>query len=128
MFLPALIMALAAGESFPMTRGEQTRDFIYVADVVDALLRSAKCREGQLLNIGSGTPVALAEVARKVGELMKRTHLIQLGALEYRPAEIMSYFVDHSLARQILGWLPRVSLDEGLANTVREYSGGVQVS
>lgn len=121
MFLPALIRTVAANQSFKMTAGEQTRDFIYVSDVVDALLRASKCSTGQVLNIGSGLPMSIAEVAKRAASLLNREHLIDLGALEYRTSEIMASFVDNSNARRVLGWKPRVPLEEGLEITVRAY-------
>ncbi len=119
MFLPALIEALTAAQPFRMTSGQQTRDFIYISDVVDALLRASACKVGQILNIGSGVPTSIAEAATKVARLLGREHLVQLGTLEYRTAEIMNSFMDNSNACRVLGWKPCVSLDEGLAITVQ---------
>ena len=121
MFLPALIRTIAAGRPFMMTPGQQTRDFIYVSDVVEALARAAACTDGQILNVGSGVSTAIADVAMKVGRLLDRQHLVRIGALEYRVPEVMAHRLDNSLARRVLDWTPRVSLDAGLAVTIPAY-------
>jgi UDP-glucose 4-epimerase len=121
MFLPALVGAIAGGRPFKMTLGEQTRDFIYITDLIDALVRVSRCKDGQIVNIGSGVATSIAEVARKVGRLLGREHLVQVGALAYRQAEVMNSTIDNALASRLLGWRPRVSLDDGLAWTVQAY-------
>lgn len=121
MFLPELIRTIAADRVFRMTRGQQTRDFIYVSDLVDALARASALVDGQVLNVASGIPTPIAEVAMKVGRLMRREHLVHIGALEYRVAEVMSHFLDNALASRLLDWTPRVALDDGLARMVRAH-------
>ena len=120
LFLPALIEALAAGRRFPMSPGEQTRDFVFVEDLVAAMLAALVTREaaGRVINIGSGQPVTLAELARRVERLMGVEGLLGLGELPYRTGEVMDYWVDASLARDLLGWTSRVDLDEGLRLTI----------
>lgn len=126
MFVPALVAALAEGRRFPMTAGDQTRDFVYVDDVVGALLAAGTAPgvDGRKLNVGSGDSVTLADVARTVAELTGRPDLLGLGELSYRPSEVMEYSVDTSLARELLSWVPRVRLDEGLRRTVAAALGG----
>jgi nucleoside-diphosphate-sugar epimerase len=120
MFLPALIRSLLADTPFPMTAGEQTRDFVYVSDVVDAMLLAATAAgsAGQILNIGGGQPITIAALAHKVAALTGKPGLLQPGKLAYRQGEVMSYSVDIAKARALLGWSPRVGFDEGLAVTI----------
>ena len=120
MFLPALIRSLLADTPFPMTAGEQTRDFVYVSDVVDAMLLAATGTglAGQILNIGSGQPVTIAALAHKVAALTGKPQLLQVGKLPYRHGEIMSYTVDTAKARALTGWSPQVGLEKGLAATI----------
>jgi nucleoside-diphosphate-sugar epimerase len=120
MFLPALIQSLLREAPFPMTAGEQTRDFVFVTDVVDAALRAALRPDlaGEVFNIGSGAAITIADLARRVAALAGRPELLQIGSLPYRPGEVMSYSVDIAKARTMLGWRPQVELEEGLAVTV----------
>jgi nucleoside-diphosphate-sugar epimerase len=120
MFVPALIGALLEGKTFPMTSGEQTRDYVFVSDVVDALIRAASSHEalGSVINIGSGRPVRIADLARKVERMVGASGQVLIGALPYRQGETMDYFVDATRAASLLGWTPGVSLEEGLRTTI----------
>lgn len=123
MFLPALIASLLAGDRFPMTAGGQLRDFIYVDDLVEGLLAAAVTPEarGRVFNLGSGASVALRDAALKVEALTGRAGLLALGEVPYRAGEPMGYAVDITAAREVLGWVPAVTLDEGLRRTVEAY-------
>jgi len=123
MFLPALIGTLLRGETFDMSAGEQTRDFIYIDDVVDAMIKAASRPEsfGQVINIGSGNPVAMSELALRVQQLLGKSGLVRAGALNYRNGEVMEYFVRAEKAHRTLGWAPKVPLELGLARTIAHY-------
>lgn len=125
MFLPALINSLIKGQQFPMTLGHQTRDYIYISDLVNAFILAALNGDtrGQIYNIGSGKPVRLTELALLVEKMLGKDSLVQLGKLNYRPAEIMNYVVDSSKAKEHLGWIPKVDLEEGLKRTIAFYQG-----
>lgn len=127
MFLPALIKTLLAKKEFPMTHGIQTRDFVYVADLINAILSASVTPQaaGQVINIGSGNPVAIAEIAVKVARLLGREDLLRIGALDYRCGEAMEYCVDTSRALQLLDWTASFSLDEGLRHTIEHYQRGL---
>ena len=126
MFLPALIKTLLANKEFPMTYGRQTRDFIYVTDLISAILLASVTPQaaGKVINIGSGSPVAIGEVAAKVARLLGKEDLIRIGALDYRHGEAMEYYVDTNKARLTLDWAASVSFDEGLRRTVEYYQKG----
>jgi len=125
MFLPALINTLLKNEQFPMTLGQQTRDYSYISDLVDAFIRAALNGDtrGQIYNVGSGKPVKISEIALLVEKILDKKKLVQLGKINYRSAEIMNYVVDYSKANEKLGWLPKVSLEEGLKRTIAFYQG-----
>lgn len=125
MFLPALIQALLQGKEFPMTHGEQTRDYVYVADVVDALLRAGYRTgiEGEVINIGSGEPTQIAALVSRVEQILGCADRVQRGALAYRIGEPMAYWLDISKAKRLLDWTPRTVLDDGLRRTIAWYQG-----
>lgn len=125
MFLPALIRSLLSGQRFAMSRGEQTRDYVYIDDVVDAMLRAAVSQDatGQVINICSGEPTKIVDVARCIVELIgsAAADLLDVGKIDYRHGEAMNYWADRTRAGQLLGWEPSVSLPDGLARTVEHY-------
>lgn len=120
MFLPALLQALVEGRTFPMTEGRQTRDFIYIDDLVDALVRAAATPEagGLILNIGSGETVTVRQAAHLAERVTGVFGLLQIGAIDLRETEASSYGVDLSRAQQILGWGSVRSLEQGIADAV----------
>ena len=125
MFLPALIQSLLNGKRFAMSEGEQTRDYVYIDDLIEALLLGSTQPEaiGKVINVSSGVPVSLKEIAlltaRKIGE--DAENLLDIGKKDYRPNEIMDYVASYRLAENILGWRPRTTLDDGLTATVEYF-------
>lgn len=123
MFLPALIQTLLQGKEFPMTLGEQTRDYVYVTDLIDALLRAGyrPSVEGEVINVGSGEPTKIAQLVSHVEGLLGCAGLARRGALAYRTGEQMEYWLNISKAEQLLDWTPKVPQEEGLRSTIEWY-------
>jgi nucleoside-diphosphate-sugar epimerase len=132
--IPELIINCLKGRPIRTTKGEQTREFNYVGNLVDGLLAAAADTqriEGPV-NLASGEEVAIRDLVKKIAELTETKSSLEIGALEYRPTEIWRMFADSSRARQLFSWTPRVSLDEGLKRTVEWYrqylaSGGAHL-
>jgi UDP-glucose 4-epimerase len=125
MFLPALIQTLLRGKRFAMSRGEQTRDYVYIDDVVEALLLAAVHPDaiGQVINISSGTPTRIADVTKLAVDLIGNgvEALLDIGKVAYRQGEAMNYWANRAKAKQLLGWEPGVNLCDGMARTVAYY-------
>src|SRR6266849_2235727 len=98
--------------------GEQTRDFTYVANVVQANLLAATAPEavGYAMNIGCGERISLNTVLRIAGELLMVT--IDAEYRDPRPGDVRDSLADISLARRLLAYKPIVSFREGLAYTL----------
>jgi nucleoside-diphosphate-sugar epimerase len=131
--IPELIINCLRGEPIRTTKGEQTREFNYVDNIVDGLVRAAE-HPGPIegpVNLAAGEEVAIRDLVRLIAELTETRSPIEIGALPYRPTEIWRMFADNSRARELLGWKPVVSLREGLRRTVawfREYLRTAPVS
>jgi nucleoside-diphosphate-sugar epimerase len=127
--IPQTILSALRGEDFEMTGGKQTRDFTYVEDVVEGYLRASLSEEaiGQTINLGAGEEHAIKDVVLKVLELMGKPVKPLIGALPYRPREIWRLYADSSKARELLGWQPQISLEEGLRKTIAWYSEKFEV-
>lgn len=96
--------------------GTQTRDFVYVDDVVSAFVAARDRGSKELINIGSGDELSVNELYGRLAELTgTRFDPIHAGA---RPGELQRIVVDPSKAGRILGWSPTVPLEEGLKHTV----------
>ena len=94
--------------------GSQTRDFVNVKDVAEAVLASMKSSkaEGEVFNIGSGKPTTINELAKTVIELAGVTSQITYETT--RAGDIKDSYADISKAKKFLGFEPKVSLREGL--------------
>jgi len=119
-FIQACIRAAREKVDFAMTQGEQGRDWIYVSDVVEGMIRATTVDEaaGGTFNLCTGQEVSLYEVARAVLAQMGEPVAIRRGALPYREGEIWHLVGDNARARTVLGWEPAVSLDDGLRHTI----------
>lgn len=124
--IPELIINCLRGSPIRTTLGEQTREFNFVTDIVDGLIKAASA-DGEIegvINIAAGEEVRIRDLVSKIAELTQTSSSIEIGALPYRPTEIWRMYADNSRSREILGWHPIVTLDEGLRITVdwfREY-------
>jgi nucleoside-diphosphate-sugar epimerase len=104
--------------------GSQRRDYLYIDDLVDALLRAAyvpKSR-GRVYNIGDGQGTSLLELAEMAVLEAGRGEIARVPwPEEYRAIETGDYLSDISLARHELGWNPVTAIREGIARTVISY-------
>ena len=96
--------------------GSQTRDFVYVDDVVSAFLAARTKGSGELINIGSEEELSVNDLHASLVELTG-TSFEGVNA-PARPGELQRIYVDNSKAADVLGWRPTVALDEGLKQTV----------
>ena len=105
--------------------GEQTRDFTYIANVVQANLLAASSSEavGYALNIGCGEQISLNTVLRLAGELLGVT--VDADYREPRPGDVRDSCADINLAQRLLGYRPSVSFHEGLARTLDALRSGI---
>ncbi|HEY0020534.1 MAG TPA: NAD-dependent epimerase/dehydratase family protein [Longimicrobium sp.] len=99
--------------------GEQKRDFVSVHDIVQALLLSAEeeAAVGKAFNVGSGRAVTVREVAQTLAGVLG-TDLEAQVVDRYRVGDIRHCFADISLAREVLGYEPRVTFEEGMQELV----------
>jgi UDP-glucose 4-epimerase len=127
MLVPRLVAALRAGDRFPMTHGEQTRDLVFVDDVARAIVAAVEAPAiagARIFNIASGVEVRIREVvegvARAVAASTNRPFeevlaQVAFGEVALRPDEAHRYVMDVSRAREELGWIATTTLAEGFA-------------
>lgn len=105
--------------------GRQMRDFVHVRDVVQAcaLALAPSDADGTTLNVGSGNPRTILEVARAMCRIMGREDLAPEITGRYRVGDIRHCYADLRKARTLLGYAPRVDFDQGLAEYAFWLSG-----
>jgi nucleoside-diphosphate-sugar epimerase len=101
--------------------GEQTRDFTYIANVVDGVLRACTANvSGQVLNVATGSRISLNELFRVLRGLTGGEG-VNPSYGSTRAGDVRDSQADISKARQLLGYEPLVGLEEGLRRTVDWY-------
>lgn len=96
--------------------GKQTQDLLYVEDCADFIIRAAfnKRAVGKIINAGSGKDISIKDLALMIcGDMRKMKHLPH----PHPQSEIQRLVCDYSKAKRILGWKPKVSLNEGIRMT-----------
>lgn len=124
-FIPQLIDKFIANETFQMTYGEQTRDFIYVKDVVTGLVDVVNSPSlfGEVVNLSFGSSIRLREIVQIIAEITGSKSVVHFGAIPYRENEIMSYEVSNYKLRSNTSWEPKVNIDEGLNMMISQRRG-----
>lgn len=119
--LPSLARAGREDAPVDLTSGEQERDFCYVEDVAEGLLRLAAADglSGDPINLASGRLTRVADLIREAAhQLQIDPHLLRFGARPDRAAEVMKPKVFVDRLRHLTGWLPNTSIAEGIRRTV----------
>jgi UDP-glucose 4-epimerase len=102
--------------------GEQTRDFTFITDVVDAIMRCADCPDlkGAPLNICSGSTVSVNQVVHAILKTVGREDITP-EHLPPQPGDVDHTWGDNTRARELLEWEPKVGIEEGLARFIEWY-------
>jgi len=119
--IPALIRKAVLYPKEPFTvfgSGDQTRAFLYVKDAIEALLLSMEmCPTADPINVGSDKWIKIRDLAGKIIAISGKK--IKIVYDTSKPTGIHGYYANYEKARRVLGWEPKVSLEEGLRNTYR---------
>jgi UDP-glucose 4-epimerase len=121
--IPEVILKCLRGELVETTPGEQTREFNFVTNLTEGMILAAEHPtpvDGPM-NIAGGEEVAIRDLVLRIVDLTHSRSRVEIGALPYRPNEIQRMRGDGTRARQVLGWRPRVSLQEGLRITIEWF-------
>lgn len=121
-FLPQIIKSCLRNEDFPVSPGNQLRDFCYIDDFVNGMfcaLESSNSK-GQIINIASGKAVTIRTVVEMVVQIVGAGNP-NFGGFDYRRGENMELYADIRKAKELLNWSPYVELNEGLSRTINSY-------
>jgi GDP-L-fucose synthase len=128
--LPALMRrAIEGADPFEVWGdGTAVRDFVYVTDAIDGMLAvMEKCGDGVPVNIGNGTPVTVRESVETILKLVGRPKA-KIVFDPTKPTSIPKRVVSLVKARQVLGYAPKVTFEEGLRKTIDWYKGTLAVA
>lgn len=121
-FLPQVIQGCLSNNPFPVSAGKQLRDFCYIDDISQGILLSLTNDKvnGEIINLASGIPITIKEVVESVKSAVGQGKP-EFGKVPYRKGENMSLYADTSKASDLLDWMPKMILDEGIKRTVDHY-------
>ncbi len=112
--IPSIIRQVNAGQVIRVKDLEPKRDYVYVKDVAQAILKAVDCQEGfRIFNIGSGASHSVEELIRIIQSIMKTDLPVKVDA-ERRKDEIMNTVADITASKHHLGWAPRWTLHRGV--------------
>jgi UDP-glucose 4-epimerase len=112
---------MLAGQDCPLFGdGEQTRDFVFVSDVVDAFARAATSGGGEIVNIGTGIQTSVNELYRAMAKALGVDR--EPAYKPARPGELRHIALDITKAERLLGWKPGVLLTDGIATTTSWFA------
>jgi nucleoside-diphosphate-sugar epimerase len=118
--VPYTILSALRNRAVELSAGTQQRDFLYVDDLVDALLRAAEATvpKDALINICSGESRTVLELVETILRLMGNPVQAVPGARPARHDEIWELSGNNAAALELLGWQPRTRLEDGLSKTI----------
>ena len=120
--VPTIIAQCLSGKTVCLGNVEPTRDLSYVSDTVEGFILAggSAAAVGRTINIGSGREISVRELVHVLSAVVGREVEIEIEERRIRPkgSEVERLLADNALARELLGWKPQVSLEEGLRRTV----------
>jgi nucleoside-diphosphate-sugar epimerase len=121
-FIPILINACLNKKEFATSSGVQSRDFLYVDDAINAIIKciQSKNSKGKIFNIGAGVPVKLKKIIKIVKQKLKHCYPIY-GKIKLRSDEPMVLYPNVNFAKKILKWKNTTTLKSGLNKTIIYY-------
>ena len=123
--VPLFITKIAAGQPIDIYGdGEQSRDFTYVGNVVDATVRAgdAEGANGEIFNVAAGSPASVNTVAETIGAIVDKP--VERRELPRRPGDLRDSWADLSKSERVLGYTPETPLEEGLRLTIDALLSG----
>ena len=121
-FLPIVIKNCLLNKNFPCSHGRQSRDFVFIEDVVDAIIKSLtiKKAKGEIINIGSQQPMRIKKLISKIIKITGGGKP-QYGSIQLRKEENLVTYPDISKAKKIIKWEPKINFQKGLKLTIKYY-------
>ena len=116
--MPSIVSSLLKKEVARCTDGEQVRDYLHVQDVADAFTALVEADLTGPVNVGSGHPVKVRDLAIHVARRLNAEELLSLGALPRPPNDPPFVVADVGRLTREVGWMPRYDLAAGLDKTI----------
>lgn len=123
--IPKVLEHILKGKPIPVWGGTAKREYLYIDDAIDAYLMlgaisDVKLERNRIFNFGSGNPIAVWDLIKTIGKIAGAKIKI-IKEKDVREGEITDQYVSWEKSKRMLGWNPRVTVNEGLEHTVAWY-------
>lgn len=120
--IPFIITKCIEGKSFPCSHGNQLRDFIYIDDAINLILKCLKTKDidGEIFNLCSGKPVKIKRIINLIEKKIGKGKAL-FGSLNLRKDEIMNFYGNSKKTQKLLKWKVQVNFNKGINNTIKFY-------
>ena len=120
--IPITIINSVQNNKFDCSKGKQLRDFLYIDDLINAIIKTLRGRDsvGQIINIGSGKPTSIKKLILNICRLAKGGQP-QFGKISLRGDEIDKLYPNITKSIKLLNWKPKISLKNGLKKTIKYF-------
>ena len=115
-FVPSVINTLLRGETMQCSSREKLRDYVYIKDAAEALVSLLDSSVLGPVNIASGLPSTIGQIADVIGRKLGRTELLRFG--DFRNEEPLEVSADTARLNNEVGWSPQYGLDRGMEETI----------
>jgi len=120
--IPTIITQALASEGVRLGNLHPTRDLNFVTNTVDGFVLAATAADavGQTINLGVGREIKIGDLVQLIARLLNKPIQLECAAERLRPeaSEVERLVADNTLARKVLGWEPKITLEEGLQRTI----------
>lgn len=123
--IPIVIKLALSGKEISITKEKVRRDFIYVGDIAQALLKIAttKLKNGEIINLGTGEQHGNDEIVRIIEKILHKKLKVRIGKYPKRAWDTDYWVANNQKVKKLLSWQPKYSLEKGLRETINWAKG-----
>jgi nucleoside-diphosphate-sugar epimerase len=121
--IPITILNSIFNKKFDCSDGRQSRDFLYIDDLVDGIIKILIKKDnlsGEIINLGSGKPTKIKKIIKNIVNLVGSGKPI-FGKVRFRKDEINKLYPNLNKAKKLINWAPKTDLNLGLKKTIFFY-------
>ncbi len=102
-------------------KGNSSRDYTYIDDIIEGIIKSMKIKSGiEIFNLGNSKTIRLKELIKIIGKNLKAVP--KLKELPFQQGDVPITFADISKSKKVLGWSPKISINEGVKKFIKWYN------
>jgi len=129
--IPTIITQALTRDEVKLGSLDPSRDFTFVTDTADGFMRVAAAENvlGQEINLGNDNTIRIGDLVDKIFAIIGKTPKVVIDSQRVRPgkSEVMKLWASNQKARELIGWEPRISLDDGLRATIEWISAHIDL-